>query len=70
MNDVNDDGKLGAATKATLKAQVARLGRLTSSQVATQQGKHRLMRQVPVELIKSAGATIKTLRSHTSKNDP
>ena len=64
----NDEGKLGAVTKAILKAQAARLGRLTSSQVGAPQGKYRLMRQI--ELIKSAGVTINTPRSHTVKNDP
>jgi len=65
---LNDEGKLGVVTKAKLKAQAARLGRLTSSQVGAQQAKYRLMRQV--ELIKSAGVTIETPRSHTVKNDP
>ena len=65
---LNDEGKLGVFTKAILKAQAARLGRLTSSQVGAQQAKYRLMRQV--ELIKSAGVTIETPRSHTVKNDP
>ena len=64
----NDEGKLGAVTKATLKAQATRLGRMTSSQVGAQQGKYRLMRQI--ELIKSAAVTIKTPTSHTVKNDP
>ena len=48
---LNDEGKLGAVTTAILKAQVARLRRLTSSQVGAQQGIYRLMRQV--KLIKS-----------------
>ena len=30
---LNDDGKLGAVTKAMLKAQASRLGRLKSSQI-------------------------------------
>ena len=65
---LNDEGKLGVVTKAILKAQAARLGRLTSSQVGAQQAKYRLMRQV--ELIKYAEVTIETPRSHTVKNDP
>ena len=65
---LNDEGKLGVVTKAMLKTQAARLGRLTSSQVGAQQAKYRLMRQV--ELIKAAGVTIETPRSHTVKNDP
>ena len=64
---LNDEGKLGAVTKAILKAQATRLGRLTSSQVGAQQSKYRLMRQV--ELIKSARVTIMAPRSHTVKND-
>ena len=68
MRALNDEGKLGAVPKAILKAQVRRLGRLTSSQMGAQQGKYRLMRQV--ELIKSAGFSIKTPRNHTVKNDP
>ena len=60
--------RVGVVTKAILKAQAARLGRLTSSQVGAQQAKYRLMRQV--KLIKSAGVTIETPRSHTVKNDP
>ena len=48
---LNDEGKLGAVTKAILRAQATRLGRLTSSQVGAQQGIYRLMRQV--KLIKS-----------------
>ena len=65
---LNDEGKLGSVTKAILKAQATRLGRLTSSQLGAQQGRYRLMRQI--ELIKSAGVTINTPRSHTVKNDP
>ena len=65
---LNDEGKLGVVTKALLKAQALRLGRLASSQVGAHQGKYRLMRQV--ELIKSAGVIIKTPRSHTIENDP
>ena len=65
---LNDEGKLGVVTKAILKAQAARLGRLTASQVGAQQAKYSIMRQG--ELIKSAGVTIKTPRSHTVKNDP
>ena len=67
MRALNDEGKLGAVPKAILKAQAARLGRLTSSQVGNQQAKYRLMRQV--ELIKAAGVTIETPRSHRLKND-
>ena len=65
---LNDDGKLGAVTKAMLKAQASRLGRLKPSQIGHHESKYRLMRQL--ELVKSAGLTIKIPRSHTKDNDP
>ena len=65
---LNDEGKLGAVTRAMLKAQAARLSRLKSFEIGPHQGKYRLMRQL--ELIKSAGVTIKTPRSHAKDNDP
>ena len=65
---LNDEGKLGMVTKAMLKDQACRLGRLVPSQVGAHQRDYWLMQQL--ELIKSAGLTIQTPRSQTRENNP
>ena len=65
---LSDEGKPDAVTKAILKAQAARLGRLTYSQAGARQGNCRLMRQV--ELIYSAKVTISFPTSQGVNNDP
>ena len=65
---LNDGGKLGTVTKAMLKAQASRLGRVRSTEVGAHQGSYRLMRQL--EVIKSAGVQVNTPRSLSKEDDP
>jgi len=64
---LNDDGKLGTVTKAMLKAQATRLGRLTTSSVGRQQPHYQLMRQL--DIIKSSGVIVETPRSCKEDKD-